>query len=70
MKLFTIHCPKCKVLETKLKQKNIKYEEITDTQLIEKEGINELPILELDDKTRLSFVDANKYINSITNEDR
>ena len=46
------------------------YEEITDTQLIEKEGINELPILELDDETRLSFVDANKYINSITNEDR
>lgn len=65
MRLFTIHCPKCKVLETKLKQKNIDYEEILDEEIIKKEGIDELPILELDDGTRLSFIEANKYVNSL-----
>lgn len=65
MKLFTIHCPKCKVLETKLKQKNIKYEEITDENIIEKERLDEIPILELDNGERLKFAEANKYINSL-----
>ena len=65
MKLYTTHCPKCKVLETKLNQKNIKYEEISDIEKIKEKGIEELPVLELDDNQLLSFVLANKYINSL-----
>ena len=30
IKMYSTHCPKCKILETKLKQKNIEYEECTD----------------------------------------
>ena len=65
MKLYTTHCPKCKVLETKLAQKNIKYEEIEDTTKLQELGIQEVPVLELDDGTMLSFVEANKYINNL-----
>lgn len=67
MKLYTTHCPKCKVLETKLNQKNIKYEEISDIEKIKEKGIDELPVLELDDNQLLSFALANKYINSLEN---
>ena len=65
MKLYTTHCPKCKVLETKLAQKNIKYEEIEDTTKLQELGIQEVPCLELDDGTMLSFVEANRYINNL-----
>ena len=65
MKLYTTHCPKCKVLETKLNQKNIDYEEIDDIDTIKQKGIEELPVLELDDGQLLPFVLANKYINSL-----
>ena len=65
MKLYTIHCPKCIVLETKLKNKNIDYEEIVDENIIQAVGITDIPVLELDDGNRLSFAEANKYINSL-----
>ena len=41
MKLYTTHCPKCKVLETKLNQKNIIYESIEDTKVMEDKGFNQ-----------------------------
>ncbi len=65
MKLYTTHCPKCKVLEIKLKQKNIDYEEIEDVNTIQQLGFTEVPVLELDSGERLPFVEANKYINSL-----
>lgn len=65
MKLYTTHCPKCKVLETKLNQKNIIYESIEDIKVMEDKGFDQLPILELDNGEALSFVEANKYINSL-----
>ena len=65
MKLYTTHCPKCKVLETKLNQKNIKYEEIDDINIMQEKGFDTLPILELDNNDLLDFVRANKYINNL-----
>lgn len=65
MKLYTTHCPKCKVLEIKLKQKNIDYEEVEDVNTLQQLGFTEVPILELDSGERLPFVEANKYINSL-----
>ena len=65
MKLYTTHCPKCKVLETKLKKKNIPYEEIEDIDIIQKKGFDNLPILELDNGDLLDFVTANKFVNSL-----
>lgn len=46
--LFTTHCPKCKVLETKLKQKDIHYEENTDVELMQEKGFITVPKLEVD----------------------
>lgn len=62
--LYSTHCPKCKVLETKLRQKNIDYTELNDvSELIEK-GFKSAPVLKVNDKY-LEFGDANKYINSL-----
>lgn len=65
MKLYTTHCPKCRVLETKLNQKKINYEEIEDINLMQEKGFNNLPMLELDSGELLDFVTANKYVNSL-----
>ena len=45
--LYSTHCPKCKVLETKLKQKNIAYEEVNDTVIMQEKGLEFVPILEI-----------------------
>lgn len=60
--LYSTHCPKCKVLETKLKQKNIKYEECNDIEKMLKLGIHEAPQLEVDGKL-MTFGEAVKWVN-------
>lgn len=66
--LYTTHCPKCKVLETKMKQKGIKYNEVTDKEIFASKKILSVPMLEVDDKM-LGFLEANKYINSLEAND-
>ena len=46
--LYSTHCPKCKVLEMKLKQKNINYEEINDVEIMKAKGFMSAPKLEVD----------------------
>ena len=43
-------CPKCKILEQKLKAKNISYKTITDKDEMLKNGLTEVPILKIKDK--------------------
>ena len=38
VKLYSTHCPMCNVLEKKLQQKNIFFEEINDIELMKKKG--------------------------------
>ena len=64
VKLYTIDCPKCKVLEMKLDQKNIEYEKIKDIDIMKSLGIMTAPVLGVDDKL-LMFADAVKYINTL-----
>jgi glutaredoxin len=45
--LYSTHCPKCNVLETKLKQKNIQYEEVNDTEIMTQKGFTAVPMLEV-----------------------
>ena len=59
--LYTIDCPKCKVLERKLEEKNIQYEVCKDTNIIAEKGYMYLPILEIDDKV-LNFKEAVDWI--------
>lgn len=56
------HCPRCKVLEAKLKQKGIQYEENNNVDVMIAKGLTMAPALEVDGKM-LDFTEANKWIN-------
>lgn len=60
--LYSTHCPRCRVLETKLTQKNIEFNVVTDIDKMESLGIQSVPILDVDDKL-LSFTDAIAWVN-------
>lgn len=63
--IYTTHCPKCRVIETKLKTKGIQYKEVTDVAEIEKLGFQQVPVLDVDG-TIMDFVQANNWINNYT----
>ena len=46
--LWSTHCPRCKVLELKLKQKGIEFEENTNVDEMTAKGFKEAPKLEVD----------------------
>lgn len=60
--LYTTHCPKCKVLESKLNKKNIEYYICEDVNIMQNKNIINLPSLEIDEKI-LSFKDAINWVN-------
>ena len=62
--LYTQSCPKCKILEKKLKDKNIEYIEFTDVNEMIKMGFTNVPMLEVDGEI-MDFATANKWINEI-----
>ena len=62
--LYSTNCPKCKVLEMKMKQKNIEYNTFTDTDKMISLGIKAAPLLELEDGSRLDFSAAVKWVNA------
>lgn len=64
IKLFTTHCPKCCVLEKKLKQKNIVYEEISDVDVMKEKGYLTAPVLEIDGES-MDFKTAVEWINAL-----
>lgn len=43
--LYTIDCPKCKVLERKLKEADIEYEVVKDVDTMMSLGISSAPVL-------------------------
>ena len=45
---WSTHCPRCKVLEVKLKQKNIEFEENNSVEEMTAKGFKEAPKLEVD----------------------
>lgn len=63
--LFTTHCPKCKVIEKKLAQKNIEYEMVEDINIMKEKGFKSLPMLEVDDQV-FNFIEANKWVTNYT----
>lgn len=66
--LYSTHCPKCCVLEKKLNQKNVQYEEVNDIKIMEEKGYLSVPVLEVDG-TSMDFKTANDWINSLKQED-
>lgn len=59
--LHSTHCPKCKVVELKLKQKGIVYEENTDIEVMKSKGMMSAPHLEVNGQL-LDFAEAIKWI--------
>ena len=59
--LYTTFCPKCRVLEAKLKQKEIDYEEVDDIGIMTEKGFMSVPILEVNGVT-MNFTQANTWI--------
>lgn len=64
VKLYSTHCPKCMVLEKKLQQKNISFEEINDVAVMEEKGFMQVPMLEVDGKV-MDFIQANDWIKKL-----
>ena len=60
--LYSTHCPRCRVLETKLTQKNIEFNVVTDVNKMDLLGIQSVPVLEVDGKL-LNFTDAVTWVN-------
>lgn len=60
--LYSTHCPKCNILEKKLKEKNMEYQEINDIDLMINKGISSAPWLEVDGEM-MDFNQAIKWIN-------
>lgn len=60
--LYSTKCPRCCVLEKKLKQKNIEYEEINDVEIMQNKGIVSVPVLEVDE-VLMDFSKANQWVN-------
>ena len=46
--LYEHGCPRCKVLKMKLDQKGIKYENVSDIEVMKAKGFTEAPKLEVD----------------------
>ena len=62
--LYSTGCPKCKILETKLTQKNIEYSIFDDVDEMINKGFQSVPLLEVDKKV-MSFGEAVKWLNEI-----
>ncbi len=61
---YSTHCPKCTILEKKLKDKGIEYEEINDKQTMIDKGFMQVPMLEVDGVT-MNYIEAVKWINTL-----
>lgn len=60
--LWSTHCPRCRIIETKLKQKSIEYEENNNVEEMKAKGFQEAPKLELADGTIMDFKQAVEWI--------
>ena len=61
--LYTTHCPKCKVLTVKLKQKGIEFQEEEDLQKMVAMGMKSAPALYVDGQ-KMDFSTAIKWVNA------
>lgn len=61
--LYSTKCPKCVVLEKKLQQKEIAFEEVNDVKVMREKGFLSAPMLEVDGEI-MDFAKANDWINN------
>lgn len=61
--LYSTGCPKCKVIESKLNNKNIQFQVISDVAAMEALGFQEAPVLDVNGE-KMDFVTANRWVNN------
>lgn len=65
--LYTTHCPKCKILQKKLSDKNVTFKSIENVQEIQK-VTTKVPVLVIKDQNEnktLDYYEAIKYVNQL-----
>lgn len=65
--LYTTHCPKCKILETKLRQTHIEYESVEDVNVMLDKGFMEAPMLQINDDL-FNYSQAIKEVDKLCDE--
>lgn len=60
--LYTIGCPRCNILVSKLDSASVKYSVCDDRELMEDLSITELPVLDVNGET-MGFKQAVDWIN-------
>lgn len=63
IKLYTINCPACNVLERKLQKKRIPHTIITDKETFDTLNIEIFPALQINDGPIMSFKEAVDWVN-------
>lgn len=62
--LYTIDCPKCRVLESKLRDKQIVYATVSDVETLKEKGFDLFPKLEVNGKV-MDFKQAVDWVNGV-----
>lgn len=62
--LYTTHCPRCSVLEKKLKAKNVGFSEVSNVEIMKSKGFTNVPMLDVDGIV-MDFISANEWVNSL-----
>lgn len=63
MVLYSNGCPRCKILESKLKNKGLEFKKSDDADIVISNGFRTFPILEIEGEF-MSYKDANDWVNS------
>ena len=61
---YSTHCPKCRVLESKLKAANVEFTEVDDVDEMIRLGFKSAPLLKVDGEV-MDFMAANKWVNGV-----
>lgn len=61
---YSTHCPKCKVLELKMKALDLPFKEVNDVDTMLELGFKSAPVLVIDGKI-YDFAAANKFLNEV-----
>lgn len=63
--VYTTGCPLCIALENILKQKNVEYEKVTDTEVMIAKGFQHVPMVEVEGEEIMNFKAAVKYFGGL-----
>lgn len=60
--LYSTHCPMCMLLEKKLKDKHIEYQEVNDVEEMRSLGFISVPMLKVNGEI-MNFITARQWID-------